>query len=41
MSIVDKLVYLIRQRAITVERVAPQYREAVQTTIGEVQHEAT
>lgn len=29
MSTVDKLVYLLRQGAITPEQVAPQYREAV------------
>lgn len=39
MSIVDKLVYLIQQGAITAERVAPQYREAVMAAMGEVQDE--
>lgn len=39
MSIVDKLVYLVRQGTITIERVAPQYRAEVEAAIGEVQNE--
>lgn len=41
MSTVEKLVYLVKQGTITIERVAPRYREAVQADTGEVQHEAT
>lgn len=34
MTTVDKLVYLIRRGKITLDRVAPQYREQVAAELG-------
>lgn len=34
MTVIDKLVYLIRHGAITVEQVAEQYREAVEAALA-------